>query len=44
MMGAWWELLCVWIEQIIATPVNFIGNKVWTFSAGRDRRAAHRPS
>lgn len=24
---------------VIATPVNFIGNKVWTFSAGRRRDA-----
>jgi dolichol-phosphate mannosyltransferase len=32
------------VAIVIATPVNFIGNKVWTFSAGRHRHAAHRPS
>ena len=24
---------------VIATPINFVGNKVWTFSAGRHRAA-----
>jgi putative flippase GtrA len=27
------------VAIVIATPVNFIGNKVWTFSAGRYRDA-----
>jgi putative flippase GtrA len=32
------------VAIVIATPINFIGNKVWTFSAGRHRHAAHRPA
>lgn len=27
------------VAIVIATPVNFIGNKVWTFSVGRHRVA-----
>lgn len=33
------ELLAQAIAIVVATPVNFVGNKVWTFSVGR-RHAA----
>jgi putative flippase GtrA len=33
------EIVAQAVAIVIATPVNFIGNKVWTFSTGRPRDA-----